>query len=926
MDNPKHVDEYEHQEGDDEFYDWTLVPKMYPPEKKTGVTFKGDTEEYIAAHTLIFDMFNQKGAQYLVNGVEIRILDNAENKPIKVDVKHGKGQSGKVNNKMYKVNKLGFATMMISKTSDSKMNHVKILSFNVCRYLLGGIIDGEINKKDIENMKIEPKSSRMQLNSLYCDFCAKEFKTENGLSIHISNKHKSIEQKSELYLSEPMEIEIQNTKCTVCGKIFEGNENENLHLCHNKVWRNKCSDCEYKADSSFELKRHKRDEHGFWTRTISPQQKKRKQIPVNDGEKMDTNDLLDDEQVQLLERTKKQDEKVRNREKRLEEEEKLFKEKVRQENERKKKEEKEAKEFEKKTKSLKKTRAKNKERSLKKKRSTELSQENIVYSSFVMKPWLKPLPKNCKNVVGENFVLFPVKGDGACGPNSAAAWIHHDPSLGPFLARNININLVKNWEHYKDTITFPFRREVGNGKSVNFENENELFDFLIKDPESAYMWRGHEDFLAVASAYQIKITVITIRSEDDPNPTVNIIEPNPALALKSDITKGVVPDMILLHRENVHYDLIIPTNNRLAIEGGLDMQRQEASKNINNAENQNKKKAPEIDTTKALTEKIIFLEKECEKLKLENANLIKQLNKHTENHDVKSKSISESNQDEELFVLKRNKSIGYRRISPQVQSEVSRESTEYTCSLCGKTLENQKLLDAHKQSHIDPVKYPCSECEKEFIKQVQLDMHMKFNHSKLPATKQQYNCDECPFQGASSLELKKHVRITSHKPSAYTETCYTCKNEFPSYYDLMNHRTAEHPSQKECRYFLKGTCIWDEKCWYKHTIIAEANLEQLFPHTCQECEMSFKTQSEIVKHMKAHHRNSVPKCRDFTQGNCDLEEKSCSFLHEEQNMEVDQGFHYVREKTPPDQMNLMMNMLNKMKQEIESLKLIVKTN
>ena len=147
MDNPKHVDEYEHQEGDDEFYDWTLVPKMYPPEKKTGVTFKGDTEEYIAAHTLIFDMFNQKGAQYLVNGVEIRILDNAENKPIKVDVKHGKGQSGKVNNKMYKVNKLGFATMMISKTSDSKMNHVKILSFNVCRYLLGGIIDSEIKKE-----------------------------------------------------------------------------------------------------------------------------------------------------------------------------------------------------------------------------------------------------------------------------------------------------------------------------------------------------------------------------------------------------------------------------------------------------------------------------------------------------------------------------------------------------------------------------------------------------------------------------------------------------------------------------------------------------------------------------------------------------------------------------------------------------------
>ena len=357
MGNSKLVDVNECQEGDDEFYDWTLVPKMYPPEKKTGVTFKGDTEEYIAAHTLIFDMFNQKGAQYLVNGVELRILDNAENKPIKVDVKHGKGQSGKVNNKMYKVNKLGFATMMISKTSDSKMDHVNILSFKVCRYLLDGIIDGEINRKDIENMKIELKSNKRHLNSLTCDFCAKEFRTENGLSIHNSKKHKTIEQKSQLDMPEPMDVEIPSTKCTVCGKIFEEKENEKQHFTqfHSKTWRNKCTDCEYKTDSSFELKRHLRDEHGFWTRTISPQQKKRKQMPVNDGEQIDTNDLMDeDEQVVLL--TKQQDEKVRKREERLEEQDKLFKERVKQEGERKKREEKEAKELEKKTQSLKKTR------------------------------------------------------------------------------------------------------------------------------------------------------------------------------------------------------------------------------------------------------------------------------------------------------------------------------------------------------------------------------------------------------------------------------------------------------------------------------------------------------------------------------------------------------------------------------------------
>ena len=33
-----------------DFYDWLLVPVVYPEERKTGVTFKGDSEEYLKAH------------------------------------------------------------------------------------------------------------------------------------------------------------------------------------------------------------------------------------------------------------------------------------------------------------------------------------------------------------------------------------------------------------------------------------------------------------------------------------------------------------------------------------------------------------------------------------------------------------------------------------------------------------------------------------------------------------------------------------------------------------------------------------------------------------------------------------------------------------------------------------------------------------
>ena len=123
--------EMEKLEEINEFYDWLVVPKTNSIENKTGVTFKGDTEEYIAANTNIFDMFNKKGAIYHVNGNEIRILDNVKNKPIKVDIKPGKGTTGKASLKIYGRNKGGIVTMMVQKVSGGQMLHVKVLAFGV---------------------------------------------------------------------------------------------------------------------------------------------------------------------------------------------------------------------------------------------------------------------------------------------------------------------------------------------------------------------------------------------------------------------------------------------------------------------------------------------------------------------------------------------------------------------------------------------------------------------------------------------------------------------------------------------------------------------------------------------------------------------------------------------------------------------------
>ena len=88
-------------------------------------------------------------------------------------------------------------------------------------------------------------------------------------------------------------------------------------------------------------------------------------------------------------------------------------------------------------------------------------------------------------------------------------------------------------------------------------NKEELFEFFLNSDEGAYMWRGHEDIVALSNMYQVKITVITIRGVDDDEPSVNVIEPNQELLESCEVSAGQVPEMILLNEENSHYDLIV---------------------------------------------------------------------------------------------------------------------------------------------------------------------------------------------------------------------------------------------------------------------------------------------------------------------------------------------------------------------------------
>ena len=101
---------------------------------------------------------------------------------------------------------------------------------------------------------------------------------------------------------------------------------------------------------------------------------------------------------------------------------------------------------------------------------------------------------------------------------------------------------------------------------------------------------------------------------------MTVIEPNPVFQHCSEVPAGKIPDMTVLHHFDSHYSLIVPDTCWLAINGGLDYQR-EVSVEEKNSKSFSSESGIEdriIVLEKqfvALSQRCLFLEKTNESLK-----------------------------------------------------------------------------------------------------------------------------------------------------------------------------------------------------------------------------------------------------------------------------------------------------------------------
>ena len=230
-------------EFDCEGYDLEIVPKTVSNEEKTGITIKGKDSEYLEAQKKLKEFIKNKGERFLINGIEIEISDTPKNKPMIVGVKPRDGMSGKANLKFFDKNNRGGATIMIQKAKGGDGDLVKILGIKVIKYLLDGLMAGDIKEADLQTFKIKTKTVTGNKN---CHICGREFRTEQGIKTHIKRMH----------------VDVGSIECTKCEKTVQTQEEIDLHMKRVHTGGAECKTCGMSFQRKQELHLHMSRIHG----------------------------------------------------------------------------------------------------------------------------------------------------------------------------------------------------------------------------------------------------------------------------------------------------------------------------------------------------------------------------------------------------------------------------------------------------------------------------------------------------------------------------------------------------------------------------------------------------------------------------------------------------------------------------------------
>ena len=192
------------------------------------------------------------------------------------------------------------------------------------------------------------------------------------------------------------------------------------------------------------------------------------------------------------------------------------------------------------------------------------------------------------------------------------------------------------------------------------------------------------------------------------------------------------------------------------------------------------------------------------------------------------------------------------------------------------------MNDSHPEEQFN-----CDQCDFQGTTQLQLNKHINLKHNvkgqniaenccKLKKhmndshPEKQFNCDQCDFQATALLQLNKHINLKHRLEGQNIRNvihCNNCGEQFSDKWNLMNHRKRMHINTVAlCKNNLVGKCSFtSEMCWWNHdNRLSETNSSV----QCFLCGESFKSKFEMMIYRKSMHTSRVKECNNCLANNC----------------------------------------------------------
>ena len=147
----------------------------------------------------------------------------------------------------------------------------------------------------------------------------------------------------------------------------------------------------------------------------------------------------------------------------------------------------------------------------------------------------------------------------------------------------------------------------------------------------------------------------------------------------------------------------------------------------------------------------------------------------------------------------------------------------------------------------------------------------------------QFSCNVCIYNAIGEKELRWHAFHSHNKGNPELKLNFTCKvcfRNFETKNDLMRHLKIEHKDLVPfCRYYKNGECNCTEsKCWFHHKSEVNSNLERK-KYKCNFCEQIFEAKDDLMNHRKYEHSYTVPECKYIKEKNTCKFGNECWYNH-----------------------------------------------